>query len=228
MSSNFAHRYSISIWTYDEFAKEYYKKSITDNDVYVIVKEVIKVVNPKPGEIILEVGCGTGTIVYLLRQMGINAWGCDVSSLAISIAKKLYGNYYFQCDFVNAQSFTDRTYDKIYTLNSFLYVHPKDYEKVLRNLRRLLFRGGKLFLLWEPDYQKRCRYPRLLRRKRIYALCRLFTGIFSIHSTKDGSFYVKLSRLKKAAVRAGFTHVVRLDPVFLKKHVRSHYVLYTA
>lgn len=41
----------------------------------------------RKGEKVLDVGCGTGQVVHLLSEFGFDAYGVDVSPIAISIAK---------------------------------------------------------------------------------------------------------------------------------------------
>lgn len=52
---------------------------------------LLRLVNPKPGERALDIGCGTGNHLILLNKMGLNVSGIDASSPMIKVAKKRLG-----------------------------------------------------------------------------------------------------------------------------------------
>ena len=54
-------------------------------------KEILKLVRWKNKEI-LDVGCGTGKLAYLISKKGGNVKGIDYSKSAIKVAKKKYQN----------------------------------------------------------------------------------------------------------------------------------------
>ena len=46
------------------------------------------VFTPKPGERVLDVGCGPGVTLGMLEETGADLWGIDLSKIAIEIARK--------------------------------------------------------------------------------------------------------------------------------------------
>ena len=53
-------------------------------------------INPKPGEFILDLACGFGTFTYLCAQQGAKAVGLDLSPACLKSAAKACG--YFNLD----------------------------------------------------------------------------------------------------------------------------------
>jgi SAM-dependent methyltransferase len=50
---------------------------------------VVEMLNPRPGERILDLGCGDGVVTAKLAEMGCNAVGVDGSAAQIAAARKL-------------------------------------------------------------------------------------------------------------------------------------------
>ena len=53
--------------------------------------QVIKMVQPCPGDKILDLGCATGSVVHFCSKFGAEVIGVDFSELAIQKAEKLHG-----------------------------------------------------------------------------------------------------------------------------------------
>lgn len=51
-------------------------------------KELIDLLDPKPGENILDLGCGTGDLAYVISQRGSKVIGMDLSRQMLETARK--------------------------------------------------------------------------------------------------------------------------------------------
>ncbi|AEE13753.1 Methyltransferase type 11 [Thermodesulfobium narugense DSM 14796] len=77
-----------------------------DNKVHFVSefgKEVLKLLSPMSGEIILDLGCGTGDLTYEIYRLGAIPIGVDCSTTMIERARKKYPEIKFFVDF--AESF---------------------------------------------------------------------------------------------------------------------------
>jgi len=107
----------------------------------------------KNGEKILDIGCGSGTFAKELatkyKQSKIT--GADASAAVIGFARK--GNNQKNLGFVTAPAeklpFKSSSFDVV--IISHLIEHLKNPEKALKEIRRVLKDGGKMFLT-TPNY----------------------------------------------------------------------------
>lgn len=58
----------------------------------VLLPNLIRIVNPKPGMTILDVACGQGYFSRAFAQSGATVIGCDISPELIELAKKNFGH----------------------------------------------------------------------------------------------------------------------------------------
>ena len=76
--------YNFNYYSSDNLAYEEGYDLETRRRKYADVIENIKSYCPSP---ILDLGCGPGFLVHLLRQEGIKAFGCDISPIALQLAR---------------------------------------------------------------------------------------------------------------------------------------------
>jgi predicted TPR repeat methyltransferase len=94
-----------------------------------------------PGSRILDLGCGDGLVVDLLRKAGYEVHGMDISSARVVAAKEKYGIEIIQGDIEKQWPFHE-SFDAIvcYTISNF--VHPS---RVFKQIQINLRRGGYFF-----------------------------------------------------------------------------------
>ena len=113
--------------------------------------KVISLLNIQPNVHFLDIGCGTGWAVgqaaNLVKGNGL-FYGVDLSPRMIEKAKSNFSgkdNFHFLQANSESIPLDDNFFDIIICTNSFHhYLHP---DKALREMRRLLKSGGKLYLL---------------------------------------------------------------------------------
>ena len=102
----------------------------------------------KPGEKILEAGCGTGNLAIKIKERGGDVVGLDNCKEVLEIYKKKDPNAkVVLADLREKLSFPDNYFDKI-ACNNTLYIIPKEKQlDVLKELYRILRPGGKLVIV---------------------------------------------------------------------------------
>ena len=108
---------------------------------------IIKLLKPKRGETILDLGCGEGQDVKIILPYGVNYIGLDISLGMIEKAKEQFGSknkIKFLVGNANKLPFKDETFEKI--LCSEVIEHIPDYKKALNEIGRVLKKEGTLVL----------------------------------------------------------------------------------
>lgn len=101
---------------------------------------VVSLLAPKPGERILDVGCGTGHLTGSIADAGAKTHGIDASPAMIAQARQYYPKLSFQL-IDAAQYITDEPFDAIFS-NAALH-WMTDPDAVASALSRALRPGGR-------------------------------------------------------------------------------------
>lgn len=111
--------------------------------VFKYGEDLVTVLNPQPGERILDLGCGTGYLTHFISQSGAEVSGIDNSAEMIIKAKKKYPDLQFRV--VSAAEFSfDNPFDAIFSNAALHWVLEK--EKAIDCMYRNLRQGGRLVL----------------------------------------------------------------------------------
>ena len=101
------------------------------------------------GDVVIDVGCGTGKAVYELSVKGTSTFGVDLSEQMISVAKHRFPDCNFRLAKAELLPFKDNS------VNSYraerLYQHLADPFLALSEAHRILVHGGRIVLL-DQDY----------------------------------------------------------------------------
>jgi ubiquinone/menaquinone biosynthesis C-methylase UbiE len=102
----------------------------------------------KPGEKILEAGCGTGNLALKIKERGAEVIGLDNCKEALEIYRKKDPNANLVlADLREKLPFPDNYFDKI-ACNNTLYIIPKEKQiDVLKEFYRILRSKGKIILV---------------------------------------------------------------------------------
>ncbi|MBM3283685.1 methyltransferase domain-containing protein [Candidatus Gottesmanbacteria bacterium] len=114
-----------------------------------INKQIAKMIKPKEGMSILDVGCGWGLLLKKLAQldMDLNLYGIDISPEMILIAKKgcNRSNIWINQGSANKLPYEKNKFDIVTCILSFHH-HPDSLHS-LKEMYRVLKPGGKIILL---------------------------------------------------------------------------------
>ncbi len=108
--------------------------------VFKYGEDVIKLLSPKPGERILDLGCGTGHLTKVIADYGADVTGIDSSAEMIKQATQKYPSINFKKMDATDFSFTEK-FDAIFS-NAVLHWIPEK-EKVVKCLSEALKTGGR-------------------------------------------------------------------------------------
>jgi ubiquinone/menaquinone biosynthesis C-methylase UbiE len=116
----------------------------------------------QPDHAVLDVGCGTGTLAVLLKQLHptIDVTGLDPDPKALAFAtrkaKRKGVAVRFDRGFADELPYGDATFDRVFSSMMFHHVPRRDKAKVLEEIRRVLKPGGRLeFLDIAPEGEDR-------------------------------------------------------------------------
>ena len=103
-------------------------------------KEVVNLLNPQPGERILDLGCGTGELTYEIARSGAIPLGIDLSPTMIEKARRKFPDLQFAV--VNAETFrTTEQFDAVFS-NAALH-WMKGAAAVIKSVWLALRPGGR-------------------------------------------------------------------------------------
>ena len=109
--------------------------------------------------IVLDIGCAKGFLVLAFRNLGIESYGVDVSSYALSQAPRVVRRHLSEVD-LNTQRlpFEDRTFDLITAMGVLEYVIS--ISTALGEIRRVISENGILFVkTYYPLHAKKWMQP---------------------------------------------------------------------
>ncbi len=102
----------------------------------------------KPGNKILEIGCGIGTIVSELSNQGHDITGIDISREAITYGLKKYGDIKLEVQAAEVLPYQDQSFD--IALSFDLFEHIAQVDRHISEVFRVLCRGG-YYLFQTPN-----------------------------------------------------------------------------
>jgi ubiquinone/menaquinone biosynthesis C-methylase UbiE len=137
--------------TESDFGEQYFAAQIGDiGDPRVIAERelTLKLMPPQSGDKILDVGCGKGSLGFILlkQQPDIEMVFSDVT---LEARKYLQGQTFVKCSMA-AMPFPDNSFDKIYCMH--VLAHFADGEQGIKEAFRVLKKGGKLMILTPNKY----------------------------------------------------------------------------
>jgi SAM-dependent methyltransferase len=122
------------------------------------VDELLRFGDIRPGERVLEVGCGMGRYTLLLARRGLRVEGLDLSPVLLQRLETVSGGrapFALHCaDVAQAPAHLHGAFDAV--VGFFVLHHVHDLGRCLAAARRLVRRGGRLVFLepnpWNPLY----------------------------------------------------------------------------
>jgi ubiquinone/menaquinone biosynthesis C-methylase UbiE len=99
---------------------------------------------------VLEVGCGSGSNLWMVAREGFEAHGLDLSAEGISLCREMLRNW--ECSAILRQGdmtrldYPDRYFDVIADVFSSYSLVERDFRSFLREAARVIKPGGRLFM----------------------------------------------------------------------------------
>lgn len=111
-------------------------------------RELIRLAGVRPGERVLDVGCGSGYLAGLAAEAGASALGVDASEPMIEYARRTFGSTECRFEVGTAQALPVGDGDFDVVLSSLVLHHlPDDGQPAaLAEMRRALRPGGRLLI----------------------------------------------------------------------------------
>src|SRR5580700_8966364 len=104
---------------------------------------LVELLDPKPGERILDLGCGTGHLTAKIAEAGVEVTGLDSSTSMIAQARQNFPGLKFSL--ADARDFRfDRPFDAVFSNAALHWIH--DAEAVVRSIAAALRPGGRFVL----------------------------------------------------------------------------------
>lgn len=100
---------------------------------------------------VLEAGCGSGSLLKVLQDSGINAEGFDISKETIKVCEENEVKNVKVCSIINFNS--DKKYDFILCFNTLHYI--RDFDKSFAKLVKLLKKDGKMIVSFGNPIRRR-------------------------------------------------------------------------
>lgn len=115
------------------------------------VNHIVRVLNVKPSDAILDVCCGNGIITQQIAKKCDSIVGVDQSEMLLNVAKRDYKDMnclYLNCSALEMSDFVkSHSFDKIYLQFSFQYFDKwKEGEKVIAEMLKCLKPNGIIFI----------------------------------------------------------------------------------
>ena len=103
---------------------------------------------PRPGELVIDVGCGSGVIADFLAESGASVIGIDGSDAAITFARQTFQreNLRFVKGLVDRSFEAPRPANSIYCLETIEHIYPEQALEMLRVFHSRLAPGGHVYI----------------------------------------------------------------------------------
>ena len=101
---------------------------------------VVELLNPQPGETVLDLGCGTGHLTAQIASRGANVVGFDPSQTMLETAKNQFPELDFRLADARNFDFSER-FDAVFSNAALHWIHEP--ELVIERVAHHLNRGGR-------------------------------------------------------------------------------------
>jgi len=119
-----------------------------DEDSYqkkLILPNLLRLLEIKKGETILDLACGQGFFTGEFAKLGAKVKGCDISPELINLAKQDKSAEYYVCEANNLSFAGNQSVDKITIILSLQNI--QDVQEVFAEVSRTLKPKGRLFMV---------------------------------------------------------------------------------
>ena len=108
------------------------------------MRNVAELVEPGPGERVLDLGCATGAMTHYLSTFGCVAVGADASPVGVEEAQRLHPELRFEVADAADLPFEDASFDKVLAADLTEHLELETLQAMFRECARVLVPGGTL------------------------------------------------------------------------------------
>lgn len=115
--------------------------------------QVERMVDPQPGDKIIDLGCGMGAVAHFCSTFGAEVVGVDLSPPAIQAAKRLFEGTpitFYERDVSDLCGIKDGYFDKAVSADLVEHITQSSFEGMAREVFRVLKLGGT-FSIYTPN-----------------------------------------------------------------------------
>ncbi|MEU3709842.1 class I SAM-dependent methyltransferase [Streptomyces catenulae] len=114
-----------------------------DRAVLAAFAELVRAAGPGP---VAELGCGPGYLTAHLRDLGLDAFGVDLTPAMIDLARAAYPDLRFEVGSMDALDLADDTLRAVVSWYSVIHTPPEELPAYFAEFRRVIAPGGHLLL----------------------------------------------------------------------------------
>jgi len=114
------------------------------------LEAVRDLLDPRPGDRVLDLGCAAGAITHYLSTFGAEPVGIDLEPLAIERARELFPGPRFEVADATRLPFDGASFDKAVAADFVEHIEDEAFVEMCVELRRVLVPGG-LFAIYAPN-----------------------------------------------------------------------------
>ncbi len=218
--------YSLDYFLTDNEGCREYLKGLEAN-THPKFAAALKIANPTKGDVVLDIGCGRGELLYYCAQRGAKALGIDYSKAAVKIANETieklpeHIKHYAQAKEAEIASYNfSEKYSIIFMIEIIEHLYDWQLAAAFKKIKEILQPDGRLIIMTPNYYYEKYLCP----IKRIIDMpLNLFKWPFRIlrGKYKPNNFRELLHKIFKVKVDRGELnkkmHVNVLTPTKLKK-----------
>jgi SAM-dependent methyltransferase len=138
-----AEAYDAAAVRYADFARDGLDHLPLDRAVLAAFAEFVQAAGAGP---VAELGCGPGQLTAHLRDLGLDAFGVDLSPVMIDLAREAYSDLRFEVGSMGALDLADGGLGGIVSWYSVIHTPPEELPPYFGEFRRVLAPGGHLLL----------------------------------------------------------------------------------
>ncbi|UBU13778.1 class I SAM-dependent DNA methyltransferase [Nonomuraea gerenzanensis] len=138
-----ANAYDAVAELYADLARDSLDRLPLDRSFVAVFAELVRAAGPRP---VVEAGCGPGYMTAHLRDLGLDAYGVDLSPALLDIARKDHPGLRFELGSMGELDVPDGELGGLLSWYSIIHTPPAELPPYFAEFRRVLAPGGYLLL----------------------------------------------------------------------------------
>jgi ubiquinone/menaquinone biosynthesis C-methylase UbiE len=138
--------------SYAQLTRHLLDESPEERAVLALLADLVRA---QGGGLVADVGCGTGRITGHLRNLGLDAFGIDLSPGMIDVARREHPGVRFDLGSMTDLALADASVTGLVAWYSLIHIPDNEISSVLAQFRRVLRPGGPLLLSFHVGDESR-------------------------------------------------------------------------